>query len=155
MATDRTESIPPPVKPKRRFRMTWKTWLIAGLAVALVAGAGVGTWMLLQPKATGNRGAFTQTAQATLGTQTQSVSLEGTLSPSKQSNVSFTVSGTVTSVKVKAGDVVEKGQKLATIDDSSLADAVDLASIHRLTLCVCSCLWIPSGIDVTRVCGHA
>ena len=55
MATDRTESIQPPVKPKRRFRMTWKTWLIAGLAVALVAGAGVGTWMLLQPKATGNR----------------------------------------------------------------------------------------------------
>ena len=28
-------------------------------------------------------------------------------------------------------------------------------SIHRLTLCVCLCLWIPSGIDVTRVCGHA
>ena len=44
--------------------------------------------------------------------------------------MNFSVSGTVTSVKVKAGDKVTKGQKLATIDDSSLQNAVDLAEAN-------------------------
>lgn len=56
--------------------------------------------------------------QATFGTQTQTVSLDGTLSPRKQSDVNFAVLGTITKVYVKAGDTVSKGQKLARVDET-------------------------------------
>ncbi len=55
--------------------MSWKTWLVLGLAIALLAGVGVGTWLLLKPKARQPEREFSRTAQATLGTQTQSVGL--------------------------------------------------------------------------------
>ncbi|MCB0893633.1 MAG: biotin/lipoyl-binding protein, partial [Propionibacteriaceae bacterium] len=74
-----------------------------------------------------------RTVQATLGTQTQTVSLDGTLSPRKQSDVNFAVSGTITTVYVKAGDTVSKGQKLARVDDTDLQDAVDVASANLTT----------------------
>jgi macrolide-specific efflux system membrane fusion protein len=84
---------------------------------------------LFSPKTTGASGRTT-TAEATLGTQTATVSLDGTLSPRKQADLNFSVSGEVTHVYVKAGDTVTKGQKLATIDDTSLQNAVDLASAN-------------------------
>ena len=74
-----------------------------------------------------------RTVQATLGTQTQTVSLDGTLSPRKQSDVNFAVSGTISTVYVKAGDTVSKGQKLARVDDTDLQDAVDVASANLTT----------------------
>ncbi|HQZ00208.1 MAG TPA: biotin/lipoyl-binding protein [Propionicimonas sp.] len=125
--TKSPETIEPPTAKKRRFHLSWKTWLVIGLATLLVVGVGVGTWLVLRPKGNAAGRSFSQTAEATVATQTLSVSLDGTLSPSKQSDVSFGVSGTVTSVKVKAGDKVTKGDKLAAIDNSSLEDAVDLA----------------------------
>jgi len=111
--------------------MTWRKWLAVGLAaVVVLGGVGAGTFFLLRPASTSATRTFTRDVQATSGDQTQTVSLDGTLSPRKQSNVNFSVSGTVTSVKVKAGDKVTKGQKLATIDDSSLQNAVDLAEAN-------------------------
>lgn len=130
MTTGTSETIEQPDATRRRSKLSWRTWLVLGLATLLVAGVGIGTWMVLRPKGNSANRSFSQTAQATLGTQTLTVSLDGTLSPSKQSAVSFGVSGTVTSVKVKAGDEVSKGDKLAVIDDSSLADAVDLAKAN-------------------------
>lgn len=125
-----------PDTPKRgegKRRMTWKKWLVIGLAaVVVLGGVGVGTFLLLRPSGS-NRGNFSRDYQATVGTQTQTVSFDGTLSPAKQSNVNFAVSGTVTSVKVKAGDEVTKGQTLAKVDSSDLADAVDLAEANLTT----------------------
>jgi macrolide-specific efflux system membrane fusion protein len=72
----------------------------------------------------------TTTAVVTKGTQTATVSIDGTLSPQKQASLNFSVSGQVTKVYVKAGQKVIKGQKLATIDSSSLSDAVDLAAAN-------------------------
>jgi macrolide-specific efflux system membrane fusion protein len=112
--------------------MSGKKWLVLGLAIVVLAGVGVGTWFLLKPK-TATIASSSRTVQATLGTQTMSVAFDGTLSPRKQSNVNFSVSGTVTSVKVKAGQTVTKGQKLAVVDDSDLADAVALAKANLTT----------------------
>lgn len=120
-----------PSEVQKPRRMTWRKWLAVGLAaVVVLGGVGAGTFFLLRPASTSATRTFTRDVQATSGDQTQTVSLDGTLSPRKQSNVNFSVSGTVTSVKVKAGDKVTKGQKLATIDDSSLQNAVDLAEAN-------------------------
>jgi macrolide-specific efflux system membrane fusion protein len=112
--------------------MSAKKWLVLGLAVVLLAGVGVGTWFLLKPK-TATSASSTRTVQVSKGTQTMSVAFDGTLSPRKQSNVNFSVSGTVTSVNAKAGQTVKKGQKLAVVDDADLQDAVDLAKANLTT----------------------
>lgn len=88
--------------------------------------------MLARPKATAAQ-SMSRTVQATLGTQTQTVSLDGTLSPSKQSDVNFAVSGTITEVYVKAGEKVDKGDKLARVDDTDLQDALDVADANLAT----------------------
>lgn len=129
MTTENTEAA---ATPRRRFRMTPKRWIGLALAVALLAGAGVGTYLLLRPKTTAAT-TFSRTVEVAKGTQTQTVTLDGTLSPRTQSDVNFTVSGTVTSVKVTSGDKVTKGQKLARIDDSELQNAVDLAEANVTT----------------------
>ena len=121
-----------PAAPRGRLHMSGKKWLAVGLSVALLAGVGVGTWFLLKPKPA-TTPSTTRTVQVTKGTQTLTVALDGTLTPRKQSNVNFGVSGTVTSVKVKAGEKVTKGDKLATIDDGDLTDAVDLAQANLTT----------------------
>ncbi|MCA0296234.1 MAG: efflux RND transporter periplasmic adaptor subunit [Actinobacteria bacterium] len=135
MTTDDTgfpvDSPDAPTKPKRR--MTWKKWLAIGVAgFVVLAGAGVGTFLLLRPSNTMPT-TFSRDVQATKGTQTQTVTFDGTLSPRKESDVNYSVSGTVTKVYVKAGDKVSKGQKLARIDDDDLQNAVDLAEANLTT----------------------
>jgi RND family efflux transporter MFP subunit len=51
----------------------------------------------------------------------------GTVVSANSSNLSFAVSGTVAEVKVKKGDVVEKGQVLAVLDSRSLELEVQAA----------------------------
>lgn len=75
----------------------------------------------------------TRTAQVATATFEKSVTATGTLTPTVQDDVSFAASGTVTAVKVQAGDTVTKGQVLATVDTlrlkaSLLAAKADLAS---------------------------
>ena len=118
---------------KRRLRMSGRKWLwLPAAAVVLIAG-GVGTFLLLRPARNTQPQAFSRTVEATVGTQTQTVSVDGTLAPRKQSDVNFAVSGTVTHVYVKAGDKVKKNQKLARIDDTDLLNQVDLAEANLTT----------------------
>lgn len=128
-ATD--EATAPPTR--RRFRMSGRKWLWLSVALVVLVAGGVGGYLLLRPRTTNQAQTMTRTVQATLGTQTQTVGLDGTLSPSKQSDVNFAVSGTITTVYVKAGEKVEKGQKLARVDSTDLQDAVDVASANLTT----------------------
>jgi len=106
--------------------------IVIGVVIVVVVIVGVGAWLLWHNASTGNNRpqTFTQTVAATQGTQTQTVSLSGTLAPQDQANLSFSVSGTVTHVYVKVGDTVTMGQKLADVDPSSLQNAVDLAQAN-------------------------
>ncbi len=116
----------------RRSRL----WVRAvGLLVLLgVAGAGV-YWFGFRDEevAATSGGSTTSAVAASLTTIEQSVTGSGTLTPTVQEDVSFAVSGTVTSVDVAAGDTVTAGQQLATVDTLNLnADLLsaqaDLAS---------------------------
>jgi macrolide-specific efflux system membrane fusion protein len=106
-------------------RTSTRTRVIAGaLALALVAGA-VYWFVLRQPSsAAAAPEATTQSVAASLSTVQQSVTTTATLTPSVQEEVSFAGSGTVTAVDVQAGDTVEAGQALATIDTLQLDAAV-------------------------------
>ena len=128
--TVEAETAPP---ERRRFRMSGKKWLWLSVALALMLAAGFGSYLLFRPRTADAAQGMSRTVEVTKGTQTQSVSLDGTLSPRKSSDVNFTVSGTITKVYVKAGDTVKKNQKLATIDDSDLEDAVDVAEANLTT----------------------
>jgi multidrug efflux pump subunit AcrA (membrane-fusion protein) len=61
-------------------------------------------------------------------TMRQTVSASGTIAPSDTEDLSFTSSGVVTAVNVKAGQHVKKGAVLATIDSAALQNAVQQAN---------------------------
>ncbi|WP_248948518.1 efflux RND transporter periplasmic adaptor subunit [Oerskovia enterophila] len=109
-------------------RTSTRTRVIAG-ALALVLVAGAVYWFVLRhpSSAAAAPEATTQSVAASLSTVQQSVTTTATLTPSVQEEVSFAGSGTVTAVDVQAGDRVEEGQALATIDTLQ-ADAAVLSA---------------------------
>ncbi len=114
-------------------------WVRVLAVVLLVGVAGTGGYLLAalrseEPAAQAAAAESSTTAvAASLTTIQQSVSASGTLTPAVQEDVSFEVTGTVTSVDVAAGDTVTAGQQLATVDTldlnaALLAAKADLAS---------------------------
>ena len=98
---------------------------IIAVVVALVVVGGGAAWVA-------TRSSSSTTAAPTLvavtsGTIRQSVSASGTLEPAHRADLTFAVSGTVTSVPVAAGDKVRSGAVLATVDTASLKTAVTSA----------------------------
>ena len=99
---------------------------VAAVVVVLLAVVGTGAWLLTRPS--GAAAAQQVTATVAAGTYQQTVSATGTLEPTRQADLDFAVSGRVTSVRVAAGDTVQKGDRLATLDTSSLDAALDLGA---------------------------
>jgi HlyD family secretion protein len=105
-------------------RRWWKkgTWA----AVCLVAAAGIALW------ATGSSASATsgyRTAEATVATVRQTLNVSGTTEPVHQATAEFQVAGTVSSVDVSMGQKVSAGQTLASLDTTSLAEAVSSAQL--------------------------
>jgi multidrug efflux pump subunit AcrA (membrane-fusion protein) len=98
---------------------------VAVLVVVLLAVVGAGAWLLTRPS--GAAAAQTITATVATGSYQQTVSATGTLEPTREADLDFAVSGRVTSVLVAAGDKVIKGDKLASLDTSSLEAALTSA----------------------------
>lgn len=98
--------------------------MVAG-AVLLVVAVAAAWYALGRPRQ--DPAAAVDVVPATRGTQTQTVSLAGTIRPQDQATVSFKVPGTVRTVSVKVGDKVKAGQTLATVGTRDLSDAVVLA----------------------------
>ena len=101
---------------------------IVGLTVALVVVGGVGAWAVRQSSS--SDAATPTLVSATTSTIRQSVSATGTIQPANRADLSFTVSGTVTSVPVAVGDQVKAGTVLASVDSASLQTAVSLAQAN-------------------------
>jgi multidrug efflux pump subunit AcrA (membrane-fusion protein) len=98
---------------------------VAVVVVVLLVAVGTGVWLFTRPPDAA--AAQTVTATVAVGTYKQTVSATGTLEPVKQADLDFSVSGRVTSVLVQAGDKVRKGDRLATLDTSSLDAALTSA----------------------------
>ncbi|MGQ0846857.1 MAG: efflux RND transporter periplasmic adaptor subunit [Sporichthyaceae bacterium] len=100
---------------------------VVTLAVVAVGGC-TGAWARSggEPAAAA---ATSRTSLATASTSTveETVSASGTVQPAEQDELAFPVSGTVTAVNVAVGDVVKRGQTLATIDTADLERAVEIA----------------------------
>jgi RND family efflux transporter MFP subunit len=109
----------PRAKGKRR-------WAIASAIVVLLVVGGSAAWAATRNKPTANA-ATTTTVTVSSSTVSQSVSTTGTIEPAHEADLTFAVSGTVTSVPVAVGDKVTKGQALATVGTSELRSAVTLA----------------------------
>jgi multidrug efflux pump subunit AcrA (membrane-fusion protein) len=90
--------------------------ILAVAAVVVLAAAGGFVYTRV---ASGSDAQY-RTAQAQMGTVTQTVSLSGNLTPTDESDLDFASSGTVTAVDVQPGGTVAKGETLATIDSTQL-----------------------------------
>lgn len=103
----------------RRWRLRPAARWLGGALAVTVAGGGV-WWFGLRDDASAAPSATTQTVAASLSTLEKSVSASGTVEPTVLEEVSFEAPGTVTTVQVAAGDTVQAGQVLATIDTLQL-----------------------------------
>lgn len=99
--------------------------VVVGVVVVLLVGA-IGGWLILRKPAAAS--ATTTTTTAARGPVKQTVAASGTLAAANSDDDSFSVSGTVTKVYVRAGDKVRRGQRLARIDDASLVATRSAAS---------------------------
>ena len=109
-----------------------RKWLLIGGIGALVVALGATLWLAFRPQ-TPIAIMATRTETATRSTQVVTVGLSGSLAPRHQASLSFASAGTVTTVKVKVGQAVTKGQALARIDTTDLANAVELANANLAT----------------------
>ena len=110
---------------KRKGRLS--PWLLLPLALVLII-AGVLLWQLRQ---SGTATTSTATATVTKGSLSVSVTGSGPAQAVQSRVMSFSVSGTVDAVLVKAGDVVKAGQPLARLDARALTLQVQQAEASQ------------------------
>ncbi len=129
-----------PAHAASKRRRPRKLWLWIVLAAVLLAAAGVGGWLWYRHT---HQTTATTPVTMTVATTTlqQTITSTGTFQPAVEDDLSFPSSGTVTSVRVIAGQKVTKGQVLATEDATTLAatvtsdqSAVDAASTQLTSL---------------------
>jgi multidrug efflux pump subunit AcrA (membrane-fusion protein) len=98
--------------------------VIALVVVLAAAGVGLGLWLTSSSTPSGAT-VTDETVAVTTGTIQKTVSTTGTVQPANQANLNFGASGRVTSVAVAAGQSVQTGQVLATIDNAGLLEQVE------------------------------
>ncbi|GGN07180.1 HlyD family secretion protein [Actinoplanes campanulatus] len=96
-----------------------------GVAVVVLALVAFGVVRALTAGAAREESKAAETVEVDKGEVTTEVATTGTLQPAQTRSLSFAVSGTVETVKVRAGTAVTAGQVLATVDDTDAAEAVD------------------------------
>lgn len=115
--------------------MNKRRTVVNGVLVVAIAAASVGSWAIV------NRGTSAAAQTATVvaaqkGIVLSSVSGTGNVLAPVQATVNFdsaVSSATVTAISAKVGDVVTKGQALATVDDSNVQAALAQAQAQVAT----------------------
>lgn len=101
-----------------------KKWIaiivVAVIVVALVAGAVVNS----RRKGSMDATSAVKSAQVTTGSITNTISASGTLEEADTTDIKIPSSITIKKVSVEAGDEIEKGDTLATVDMTSVKEAI-------------------------------
>ncbi|MGW4644922.1 efflux RND transporter periplasmic adaptor subunit [Kitasatospora sp. NPDC004289] len=111
------------VLPRRRAAVL----VNSALVVALAAGVAVAYSTVGSDSGVAASKPQTRTATVTKGTVLATVSGSGTLSSPSDAGQDFVTGGKVTAVKVAVGDVVKKGDVLATVATTDAQQQVDAA----------------------------
>ncbi|MDT7798854.1 MAG: hypothetical protein QOI78_2287, partial [Actinomycetota bacterium] len=109
--------------------MRRRTWVINGVLVVLLGGAGFGIYQAFSPAASTAQ-AQSRSSAVTRSTVTETVSAAGTVSSSYSGSADFSGSGKVTAINVAVGDVVTAGQKLATQDNTVATKQLEVANAN-------------------------
>jgi len=109
--------------------MRRRTWVINGVLIVLLCGAGFGIYQAFSP-AESTAQAQTRSSAVTRGTVTETISAAGTVSSSYTGSADFSGSGKVTAINVAVGDVVTAGQKLATQDNTVATKQLQVAKAN-------------------------
>ncbi|MFC3449638.1 efflux RND transporter periplasmic adaptor subunit [Amycolatopsis speibonae] len=107
----------------------FKAWVLNGVLVVLLAGAGFGIYQAFSPEQNTAQ-AQTRSTPVRRATVTETVSAAGTLASGYTGTANFATAGKVASIDVKVGDVVSVGQKLATIDSAQAAKELQVAKAN-------------------------
>src|SRR6202044_818054 len=108
--------------PSTRLGRHARRWISVGIIVVVAGSGGATAWAVTGPSGPGYR-----TAAVTRADVTQTLLSTGTIEPVSEANVSFPVSGQVSSVSVGLGSHVTAGQVLARLSPSALASDVSAA----------------------------
>lgn len=104
---------------------------IAGATVILLVGAGLGIYFGTKSSGGSSSGPplteTSETVSVTTGTIKKTISASGTIEPGADEDLNFDVAGEVRTVDVAVGQKVTKGETLATLDTTALADDVSAA----------------------------
>ncbi len=96
--------------------------------LAVVAAGGYLVWRRMQSRSQTEL-EILRTAELTRGALELSVPSSGNVVVDRRYELTFRVPGTVTAVDVEIGERVEKGQRLAVLDDQALKDALRQVSL--------------------------
>ncbi|OXM50545.1 RND transporter [Amycolatopsis thailandensis] len=106
-----------------------RTWVLNGVLIVLLAGAGFGIYQAFSPEQNTAQ-AQTRSTPVRRATVTETVSAAGTLASGYTGTANFATAGKVASIDVKVGDVVSVGQKLATIDSAQATKELQVAKAN-------------------------
>ena len=119
------------------------------VAAVLVAGAGVGAFLVLQPEET-DVTVEPERVESTTGQLSTTVDLSGSAVAERSTDLAFEASGAVASVVVESGSAVQAGEILATLDDADAQRRIETAEVQlRLAeLRLESLLATPAGSEI-------
>ena len=99
--------------------------IVVVAALVLLGGGGALAWRLTRTDAAATP--TQRTVAVSKETVKDTVGTTGTVEPARRADLSFSAAGTVTAVKVEVGDKVDKGDVLATLDDTDLQADLEAA----------------------------
>lgn len=107
-----------------------KKWVTMGVVSVLVLGGGYWTYKHFTPEPVV---ATNLTAKAIMGDVSKIITATGTVSFPHATPLTFVQAGKIVELNVKVGDIVNKGQVLAKIDDAKLGTAVLQAKANLMS----------------------